>query len=51
MTQGAMEAVPGKTTIREVALAAGVGIVVILACAAFIVAPLDLGSIAIDASA
>jgi DNA-binding LacI/PurR family transcriptional regulator len=26
MTQGAMEAVPGKTTIREVALAAGVGI-------------------------
>src|SRR6202047_1985613 len=26
MTQGAMEAVPGKTTIRDVALAAGVGI-------------------------
>lgn len=36
---------------RRILPAATVAIVVILACAAFIVAPLDLGSVAIDASA
>jgi len=36
---------------RRILPAATVAIVVILACAAFVVAPLDLGSIAVDASA